>query len=46
MGKDKIVSWVVFVFTGLAGGVVLIFISELIKFSHVNLAPLGGYSIF
>ena len=44
MDYKKIVKIVGFLFSGLSAGVLLIFISELIKFSHLNLIPFGGTS--
>ena len=44
MAYNKIIKIIGFLFSGLVVGVLLILISELIKFSHLNLIPFGGAS--
>lgn len=44
MDYKKIIKIIGFLFSGLVAGILLIFISELIKFSHLNLIPFGGAS--
>lgn len=44
MIKNKIIDWVVYIIISIIGGLLLIMISELIKFSHLNLLLLGGNS--
>lgn len=44
MDYDKIIKIIGFVFSGLVIGALLILISEVIKFSHLNLIPFGGAS--
>ena len=40
----SILTYIEFLFAGLVGTVLLIVVSEYIKFSHFNFVPLGGYS--
>lgn len=44
MIKNKTINVIVYIICGLLGGFLLIIFSELIKFSHFNLLPLGGES--
>ncbi|MBI2459200.1 MAG: hypothetical protein HYV53_01445 [Parcubacteria group bacterium] len=44
MDYKKIIKMISFLFSGLVVGALLILISELIKFSHLNLIPFGGVS--
>lgn len=44
MNYKKIIKMISFLFSALAVGILLILISELIKFSHLNLIPFGGVS--
>ncbi len=44
MDKKEFFKWLKFITIGLFGSFLLLIISELIKFSHLNLLPFGGSS--
>lgn len=44
MNYKKIIKIIGFLFSGLLVGSLLILVSELVKFSHLNLIPFGGVS--
>lgn len=44
MNVKRIFNLIIYILLSIAGGIILIVISELIKFSHTNLIPFGGNS--
>lgn len=44
MIKNKIINWAIYIISSIIGGLLLIVISESIRFSHINLLPFGGDS--